>query len=89
MEILEILKNIIKNYINIVNNRKIIKDKLGNYIFSLNDKIADTKIDISFSGGKPSIKFNDNETINRDGNLSIVVYDKRLFKVAASNSYNI
>ena len=78
-----------KNYINIVNNRKIIKENLGNYTFSLNDKIEDTKIDISFSGGKPSIKFNDNETINRDGNLSIVVYDKRLFKVAASNSYNI
>ena len=47
------------------------------------------KIDISFSGGKPSIKFNYNDYINNDGNLNMVLYDKRLLNVVDSKSYNI
>ena len=78
-----------KNYAIIVNTREVVKETSGNYTFSLSDNIGDTKVDISFTGGKPSIKFNDNENVNDDGNLSIVVYDKRLLKVVDSKSYNI
>lgn len=78
-----------ENHVAIVNNREIAKEKSCDYTFSLSDKIGDIKIDLSFTGGKPSIKFNDNEHISGDGNLSIVVYDKRLLKVADSKSYNI
>ena len=78
-----------ENHAAIANNREVSKEKSCNYTFSLSDKIGDIKIDLSFIGGKPSIKFNDNEHISGDGNLSIVVYDKRLLKVADSKSYNI
>lgn len=73
-----------KDHLVLARNNKLIDTMSGTSSFALSNSIDDKDFYISFKGGVPSIKINDEEYISNPDKLNFVVYDTRLDKVVHS-----